>query len=207
MPDPISWSLALPYLLAAGLFGYLIGSIPFGLILTRFAGLGDVRDIGSGNIGATNVLRTGNKTLAFATLAADMLKGTFSYVIIESSYGLDMGLLAGLGAFLGHCFPIWLKFKGGKGMAVYFGVLAPVFLKVGFMAACVWLGVAALTRYSSLASLMVAISTPVLLYLFGFAQAAELFLVMSLILIIKHHSNIRRLLNRQESRIGGSSKK
>ncbi len=207
MPDPISWSFALPFLLAAILFGYLIGSIPFGLILTRLAGLGDVRDIGSGNIGATNVLRTGNKSLAAATLAADMLKGTFAYMIVESNFGLDMALLAGLGAFLGHCFPIWLKFKGGKGMAVYFGVLAPVFLKVALIAACVWLGVAAISRYSSLASLMVAIATPLLLYLFGFAQAAEIFLVLSLILIIKHHSNIRRLLKRQESRIGDKNKK
>jgi glycerol-3-phosphate acyltransferase PlsY len=207
MPDPISWSFALPFLLAAILFGYLIGSIPFGLILTRMAGLGDVRDIGSGNIGATNVLRTGNKAIAAATLAADMLKGTFSYMIVETNFGLDMALLAGLGAFLGHCFPIWLKFKGGKGMAVYFGVLAPVSIQVALMAACVWLGVAAISRYSSLASILVAISTPILLYLFGFAQAAEILLVMSLILIIKHHSNIRRLLKRQESRIGDNNKK
>ena len=207
MPDPISWSLALPFFLAAILFGYLIGSIPFGLILTRLAGLGDVRDIGSGNIGATNVLRTGNKSLAAATLVADMLKGTFAYMIVESNFGLDMALLAGLGAFLGHCFPIWLKFKGGKGMAVYFGVLAPISIQVGLMAACIWLGVAAISRYSSLASLMVAVSTPLLLYLFGFAQAAEIFLVLTLILIIKHHSNIRRLWNRQESRIGNNANK
>lgn len=207
MPDPISWSLDLPYYLRTLLIGYLIGSIPFGLILTRLAGLGDVRKIGSGNIGATNVLRTGNKTLAFMTLAADMLKGTVAFMLLQSKFGIDHGLIAGLGAFLGHCFPIWLKFKGGKGVAVYFGILAPVYLKVAFMAACVWLGVAALSRYSSLASLMVAIATPILLYLVGFAQAAEMFVLLSVILIIKHHANIRRLLNRQESRIGDSSKK
>ncbi len=201
MPDPINWSLALPLFL-----GYLIGSIPFGLIFTRLAGLGDVREIGSGNIGATNVLRTGKKSLAMATLAADMLKGTFAYLIAEFFFGLEtnMGLLAGLGAFLGHCFPVWLRFRGGKGVAVYFGILAPVSLKIAFIAASVWLAVAAISRYSSLASLMVAIVTPVSLYLFGFAQAAEIFLVISLIMVVKHHSNIRRLINRQENRIGGS---
>ncbi len=206
MPDPINWSLALPLALAAVFFGYLIGSVPFGLIFTRLAGLGDVREIGSGNIGATNVLRTGKKSLAMLTLVADMLKGTFAYMIAEHFYGLDMGLLAGLGAFLGHCFPVWLKFKGGKGVAVYFGILAPVFLKIAFIAASVWLAVAAISRYSSLASLVVAIVTPVSLYLFGFAQAAEIFLVLSLIMVIKHHSNIRRLINRQENRIGGAKK-
>ncbi|MCP4071460.1 MAG: glycerol-3-phosphate 1-O-acyltransferase PlsY [Hyphomicrobiales bacterium] len=202
MPDPINWSLALPLFL-----GYLIGSIPFGLIFTRLAGLGDVREIGSGNIGATNVLRTGKKSLAMATLAADMLKGTFAYMIAEFFFGMEtnMGLLAGLGAFLGHCFPVWLRFRGGKGVAVYFGILAPVSLKIALIAASVWLAVAAISRYSSLASLMVAIVTPVSLYLFGFPQAAEIFLTISLIMVIKHHSNIRRLINRQENRIGGSN--
>ncbi len=198
MPDPS--------ILIAVFFGYLIGSIPFGLILTRLAGLGDVRNIGSGNIGATNVLRTGNKSIALATLVADMLKGTFAYMITEHYYGLDMALLAGLGAFLGHCFPVWLKFRGGKGMAIYFGILAPVFLKIALIAASVWLAVAAISRYSSLASLVVAVVTPVLLLLFGFAQAAEIFLVLSLILVVKHHSNIRRLINRQENRIGNNKK-
>jgi glycerol-3-phosphate acyltransferase PlsY len=201
MPDPINWSLALPYFLAAILFGYLIGSIPFGLVFTRLAGLGDLRDIGSGNIGATNVLRTGKRSLAIATLLADMLKGTFAYMIVERNYGLDMALLAGMGAFLGHCFPIWLKFKGGKGVAVYFGILAPVFLKIALISACVWLAVAAISRYSSLAALIVAIVTPASLYLFDFAQAAEVFLVLSLIMIIKHHSNVRRLIMGQENRI------
>ncbi len=202
MPDPINWSLALPLFL-----GYLIGSIPFGLIFTRLAGLGDVREIGSGNIGATNVLRTGKKSLAMATLAADMLKGTFAYMIAEFFFGMEtnMGLLAGLGAFLGHCFPVWLRFRGGKGVAVYFGILAPVSLKIALIAASIWLAVAAISRYSSLASLMVAIVTPVSLYLFGFSQAAEIFLVISLIMVIKHQSNIRRLINRQENRIGGGN--
>jgi len=203
MPDPINWSLALPYLLAAIGFGYLIGSIPFGLIFTKMAGLGDVREIGSGNIGATNVLRTGNKKVAAATLVADLLKGTFAYVAMDYLYGLDMALMAGLGAFLGHCFPIWLKFKGGKGMAVYFGVLIAVLLKVAAISALVWLAVAALSRYSSLASIITAIVTPVTLYWFGYAQAAELFLLLSIILLIKHRSNIIRLIRGTESKIGG----
>jgi glycerol-3-phosphate acyltransferase PlsY len=203
MPDPISWSLALPYFLAAIAFGYLIGSIPFGLIFTRLAGLGDVRKIGSGNIGATNVLRTGNVPLAAATLIADLLKGTFAYAITEHYYGLDMAFLAGLGAFLGHCFPIWLKFRGGKGVAVYFGILIPVYLQAAIISALIWLSVAAISRYSSLASLVTAIITPITLYLFGYAQAAEVFLLLTIILLIKHYTNVRRLISGNESRIGG----
>jgi len=121
LPDPISWSIAAPYLIGALLFGYLLGSIPFGLIFTRLAGMGDVRAIGSGNIGATNVLRTGNKKVAAATLIGDMLKGTLA-VLIAWRFGPDQAVMAGLGAFLGHCFPVWLKFKGGKGVATYIGI-------------------------------------------------------------------------------------
>ena len=203
MPDPINWSLALPYFLAAIGFGYLIGSIPFGLIFTRMAGLGDLRQVGSGNIGATNVLRMGNTPIAAATLAADMLKGTLAYAITVRFYGIDMGLMAGLGAFVGHCFPVWLKFKGGKGMAVYFGILIPVLIKAAAIGALVWLAVAALSRFSSLASLSTAIAAPLTLYAFGYAQAAELFLLLSLILFLKHHSNIGRLIRGKENRIGG----
>ena len=202
MPDPISWSLALPYFVAALLFGYIFGSIPFGLIYTRLAGLGDVRKIGSGNIGATNVLRTGNIPIAVATLLSDFLKGTFAYMFIESNYGIDMAFLAGLGAFLGHCFPIWLKFKGGKGVAVFLGVLLPVLFKAALAFSAIWITVASLTRYSSLASICAAMITPLSLFLLGYAQAGELFVLMAIILIIKHRSNIRRLLKGEEGMIG-----
>ncbi|HEY0439066.1 MAG TPA: glycerol-3-phosphate acyltransferase, partial [Xanthobacteraceae bacterium] len=123
MLHPISWSIALPYYAAAVTFGYLLGSIPFGLILTRFAGTADLRSIGSGNIGATNVLRTGRKGLAAATLLLDLLKGTAAVLIMDAIWGRDHALLAGIGAFLGHLFPLWLKFRGGKGVATYLGVL------------------------------------------------------------------------------------
>ncbi|MCL4136069.1 UNVERIFIED_CONTAM: hypothetical protein GTU68_058891 [Idotea baltica] len=121
MPDPINWGLSWPFFLAALAFGYLLGSIPFGYLLTRFAGLGDVRTIGSGNIGATNVLRTGSKKLAAMTLLGDGLKGTVA-VLIAFRFGIDAAVLAGLGAFLGHLFPVWLKFKGGKGVATFIGI-------------------------------------------------------------------------------------
>jgi glycerol-3-phosphate acyltransferase PlsY len=201
MPDPISWQLALPYLLAALVFGYLLGSIPFGLLLTRAAGLGDVRKIGSGNIGATNVLRTGNKKLAALTLLLDALKGTAA-VLLAGLYGPDQALIAGLGAFLGHLFPVWLGFKGGKGVATYLGVLVAVAWQGALVFAVAWLAVAFLTRFSSLAALVAAVAVPVALYLLGFVQPAELFLVMSVIVFVKHRANIGRLLAGTESRIG-----
>lgn len=201
MPDPISWQLALPYLLAALAFGYLLGSIPFGLVVTRAAGLGDVRKIGSGNIGATNVLRTGNKKLAALTLLLDALKGTVA-VLIAGLYGPDAAVAAGFGAFLGHLFPVWLGFKGGKGVATYLGVLVAIAWQGALAFAVVWLAVAAVTRYSSLAALVAAVAVPVLLYLLGLVQAAELFTVMSIIVFIKHRANIARLLSGRESRIG-----
>ncbi|MFN3546385.1 MAG: glycerol-3-phosphate 1-O-acyltransferase PlsY [Mesorhizobium sp.] len=201
MPDPISWQLALPYLLAALVFGYLLGSIPFGLLLTRAAGLGDVRKIGSGNIGATNVLRTGNKKLAALTLLLDALKGTAA-VLIAGQFGPDQALVAGLGAFLGHLFPVWLDFKGGKGVATYLGVLLAVAWQGALVFAAAWLAVAFVTRYSSLAALVAALAVPVALYVLGFVQAAELFVLMSLIVFVKHRANIGRLLSGTESRIG-----
>lgn len=152
MPDPISWSIALPYLIGALAFGYLLGSIPFGLVFTKFAGLGDVRDIGSGSIGATNVLRTGSKKLAAATVIADALKGTAA-VMIAAEFGPDQAVMAALGAFLGHCFPVWLKFKGGKGAATYFGITIAVLWKVALMFMGVWILNALITRYSSVSSL------------------------------------------------------
>ena len=201
MPDPNSWQLALPSLLAALVFGYLLGSIPFGLLLTRAAGLGDVRKIGSGNIGATNVLRTGNKKLAALTLLLDALKGTAA-VLVAGSFGPDHALIVGLGAFLGHLYPVWLGFKGGKGVATYLGVLVAVAWQGALVFAAAWLAVAFLTRYSSLAALVAAVAVPVALYLLGFGRAAELFVLLSLIVFVKHRANIGRLLSGTESRIG-----
>jgi glycerol-3-phosphate acyltransferase PlsY len=199
VPNSFDWSD--PNMTIALAVGYLLGSIPFGLILTRLAGLGDVRKIGSGNIGATNVLRTGNKKLAAAVLLLDMLKGTAA-VLIAARLGFEPSLVAGLAAFLGHLFPVWLKFKGGKGVATYIGVLlglAPVFVLVF---AAVWLGMAKLFRYSSLAALTAAVAVPAALWVFGNRDIAMLFSVMSLITILKHRANIERLLAGSESRIG-----
>lgn len=202
MPDMIDWSLSTPVMLGTLLFGYLCGSIPFGLILTRMAGLGDLRTIGSGNIGATNVLRTGNKKLAAATLLADALKGTVAVVAARQFFGMEAALIAGLAAFLGHLYPVWLKFKGGKGVATYLGVLLGLAPAIVLVFAAVWLGMAKLFRYSSLAALTAAVAVPVALYLYGQPEVASLFVVMSVITILKHHENIRRLLAGTESRIG-----
>lgn len=182
-------------------FGYLLGSIPFGLLITRAAGLGDVRKIGSGNIGATNVLRTGNKGLAAATLLLDALKGTAA-VLIAGRFAPELGLWAGLGAFLGHLFPVWLGFKGGKGVATYLGVLIALAWQVALIFAVVWLAVAFLARYSSLAALTAAIIVPIALYFFSTPQIAGLFALMSLIIIAKHRANIERLLAGTEGKIG-----
>jgi glycerol-3-phosphate acyltransferase PlsY len=187
--------------LIALVFGYLLGSIPFGLLITRAAGLGDVRKIGSGNIGATNVLRTGNKGLAAATLVLDMLKGTAA-VLIAGIYGTDLAMIAGLGAFLGHLFPLWLGFKGGKGVATYLGVLAGLMWKVALIFAAIWIAVAVILRYSSAAALTAAVAVPVVFYAMGYVDFAVLFAVMSVIVFIKHRANISRLLAGTESRIG-----
>ena len=191
-------------LLAALAIGYLLGSIPFGLILTRFAGLGDVRAIGSGNIGATNVLRTGRKDIAAATLAADMLKGTVAVLVAGGLYGPDGAMVAGLGAFLGHLFPLWLKFKGGKGVATYLGVLLGLAWPAALIFAAIWLAVAFLTRYSSAGALVASLATPVvLLAVLDENRVAGLFVVLTVILFIRHAENIRRLIAGTESRIGG----
>ncbi|TIT04123.1 glycerol-3-phosphate 1-O-acyltransferase PlsY [Mesorhizobium sp.] len=182
-------------------FGYLLGSIPFGLLITRAAGLGDVRNIGSGNIGATNVLRTGNKSLAAATLLLDALKGTAA-VLIASHFAPEVGPWAGLGAFLGHLFPVWLGFKGGKGVATYLGVLIALAWQVALIFAVVWLAVAFLFRYSSLAALTAAVVVPIALYVLSTPEIAGLFALMSLIVIIKHRANIARLLAGTEGKIG-----
>ena len=182
-------------------FGYLLGSIPFGLLLTRAAGLGDVRKIGSGNIGATNVLRTGNKGLAAATLLLDALKGTAA-VLIATRFGPDLGLWAGLGAFLGHLFPVWLGFKGGKGVATYLGVLTGLAWQAALVFAVVWLAVAFLFRYSSLAALTAAVIIPIALYFLSTPAAALLFVVLSILIFFKHRANISRLLAGTETKIG-----
>ena len=188
--------------LGALVVGYLFGSIPSGYLLARAAGLGDVRKIGSGNIGATNVLRTGNKGLAALTLILDALKGTLPVLLASHYLGLYPALLAGLGAFLGHLFPVWLGFKGGKGVATYLGVLIGLAWEGAIVFAVAWLLVAAITRFSSLAALVAAVAVPVALVFLGRLEIAELFAVMSAIVFIKHRPNIERLIAGTESKIG-----
>ncbi|HZQ13829.1 MAG TPA: glycerol-3-phosphate 1-O-acyltransferase PlsY [Pseudolabrys sp.] len=191
--------LALPFL-----FGYLLGSIPFGVVLTRATGGPDLRSIGSGNIGATNVLRTGKKGLAAATLACDLLKGTIAVLLAAHFAGDDAALAAALGAFLGHLFPIWLRFKGGKGVATYIGVLLGLYWPGAMIFCAVWLAIAAATRYSSLAALVASALTPAALWLLNRPAAAALFLLLSVLLWLMHRANIARLLAGTEGRIGAS---
>jgi len=193
-------------LLALGL-GYGLGAIPFGLLLTKAAGLGDIRSIGSGNIGATNVLRTGHKGLAATTLALDALKGTAA-VLLGHEFGALHGfailasLVAGLGAFLGHLFPVWLGFRGGKGVATYIGVLAALQWPIALLFCGAWLSVAAVTRYSSLSALAASVATPLVLWGMDDRPAAVLMAILTAFLIWKHRPNIERLLRGQEPRIG-----
>src|ERR1700735_2395751 len=175
------------------ILGYLLGSIPFGLILTRLAGTADIRSIGSGNIRATNVLRTGRKGLAAATLICDMLKGTVAVIISGYYGGPTAAMLAALGAFLGHLFPVWLRFKGGKGVAVYIGVLIGLFWPAAVVFCVAWLLTAVISRYSSLSALVASIITPIFLWWFGQPALASLFAVLTLLLIHMHRENIRRL--------------
>jgi len=185
-------------------FGYLLGSIPSGLLLTRAAGGPDIRAIGSGNIGATNVLRTGHKGLAAATLLCDMLKGTIA-VLVAARYNVDAALAAGMGAFLGHLFPVWLKFKGGKGVATYIGVLIGLYWPAALLFGAIWLAVAAVTRYSSLAALIASAFTPIGLWFFGVAHVAALFLLLTVLLWIMHRANIARLLTGSEGKIAAKA--
>src|SRR5690242_15413060 len=190
---------------AALIFGYLCGSIPFGVLLTRFAGAPDLRSVGSGNIGATNVLRTGRKALAAATLLGDVLKGTVAVVVIDFFFGRDAALYAALGAFLGHLFPIWLGFKGGKGVATYIGLLLGLALWLALAAFClIWIAVAAASRYSSLAALVASAATPVVLWWNGNVAEAKLFLLLSAMLWLMHRANIARLISGSEGQIGGA---
>jgi len=190
------------FLPVAFVIGYLLGSIPFGLLLTRVAGTADLRSIGSGNIGATNVLRTGRKGLAAATLLLDMLKGTVAVLIAGSLGGPNAAMLAALGAFLGHLFPVWLKFRGGKGVAVYIGVLLGLFWPAAVVFCLVWLATAITSRYSSLSALVASVVTPLFLWWFGHAALASLFAVLTLLLFYMHRENIKRLQAGTEGRIG-----
>ncbi|MGY3233884.1 glycerol-3-phosphate acyltransferase PlsY [Bradyrhizobium sp. USDA 4472] len=190
------------FLPVALVIGYLLGSIPFGLVLTRLAGTQDLRSIGSGNIGATNVLRTGRKGLAAATLLLDALKGTAAVVISGYLAGPNAAMLAGLGAFLGHLFPVWLKFKGGKGVAVYIGILLGLFWPGALVFCLLWLATAFTTRYSSLSALVAAFITPLFLWWFGHLALASLFAVLTLLLFYMHRENIKRLQSGKEGRIG-----
>lgn len=202
MPDPISWSYAFPYYLAVLAFGYVLGSIPFGLLFTKAAGHGDIRSIGSGNIGTTNVLRTGSKKLAALTLLCDLLKGTLAVALAYIYMGQDAALIAGLGAFLGHLFPVWLKFKGGKGVATYIGILLGIYWPASLIFAGLWIMTAYITRYSSLSALVASLVTPFILMAFGQGQIAQMMGLLSLMLWVKHHENIGRLLKGKESKIG-----
>jgi glycerol-3-phosphate acyltransferase PlsY len=184
------------------LFGYLCGSIPFGLIFTKLGGTQDIRSIGSGNIGATNVLRTGRKGLAAATLIADMLKGTIAVIVAGTFAGPLGALTAALGAFLGHLFPIWLKFKGGKGVATYLGLLLGLFWPAALAFAAIWIGVALVSRYSSLAALIAGAVTPMLLFVSRQADLAAVFAVLTILLWVMHRENIVRLFEGTEGKIG-----
>ena len=194
---------AMPWLLTALVLGYALGSIPFGLVFTRMAGLGDVRSIGSGNIGATNVLRTGRKGLAAATLLADALKGTAA-VLIAGRWGPDAALAAGLGAFLGHVFPVWLGFRGGKGVATFIGCLIALSWQAALVFAAIWLGVAAVFRLSSAGGLSASLASALALAWFVGPRAGLVFAVLVAILWWKHAPNIRRLLAGTEPRIGAN---
>jgi len=190
------------FLPVALIIGYFFGSISFGLVLTKLAGTQDLRSIGSGSIGATNVLRTGNKALAAGTLLGDLLKGTAAVVLCGYLWGPNAAMLAGLGAFLGHLFPVWLKFKGGKGVATYIGVLLGLFWPAAAVFGAIWLATAFTSRYSSLSALVAAFVTPIFLWWFGHAALASLFAVLTLLLFYTHRENIKRLQAGTEGKIG-----
>ncbi len=202
MDSLTTWNIAAMPAIIAAVLGYLSGSVPFGLILTRMAGLGDVRSIGSGNIGATNVLRTGNKGLAAATLILDALKGTVPALLASHFLGVEGGVIAGFCAFLGHIFPVWLGFKGGKGIATYIGVMFGLNWEMGLLFLAVWIATAAISRYSSLSALVATLIIPIVQWIVGDHKIAALAAVMTVIAWIKHRENIQRLLAGTESRIG-----
>jgi len=194
-----------PQDLFALVVGYLFGSVPFGLILTRLAGLGDVRAIGSGNIGATNVLRTGRKDLAATTLALDALKATLAVAFAQTAFGPSTGLSAAAGAFLGHLFPIWLGFRGGKGVATFLGGMLGVFWPGAIAFAITWLLVAYVTRYSSMAALAASLVAPLAALVWGRSDVAIVFFVLALLLWLRHAENVRRLIKGAETKIGAKT--
>jgi acyl phosphate:glycerol-3-phosphate acyltransferase len=201
MPDLLGdFSYQWPFY-AGLLLAYLVGSIPFGLVLTRLAGLGDIRKVGSGNIGATNVLRTGNKPLALAVLLLDGGKGAVA-VILAWRFGPDMAVFAAFGVVLGHCFPIWLRFKGGKGVATTLGVMLALDPLVGVAACAAWLVAAALLRISSLAALLAMVAAPLAAHVLDAPQVRDVAAVIAVLVILRHHANIRRLLKGEEPRTG-----
>jgi acyl phosphate:glycerol-3-phosphate acyltransferase len=195
MPHPFDYATAC-------ILGYLLGSIPFGLVLTQLAGTQSLRAIGSGNIGATNVLRTGRKGLAAATLILDALKGTVAVLLARRFGGEDLAVLAALGAFLGHLFPVWLKFHGGKGVATFIGLLIALVWQGALVFCLTWLAIAIITRYSSLAGLVASLVTVVFLWFAKYPQHAELFALLTVLMWAKHHANIRRLVAGTEGKIG-----
>lgn len=194
-------------IIASALIGYLLGSIPFGVLLTRFFGAGDLRQIGSGNIGATNVLRTGRKGLAAATLLGDMLKGTVAVLVVATFVGSDFTLLAGLTAFFGHLFPVWLRFKGGKGVATYLGVTFALVWPAALGFAALWLLTAFITRYSSLSALVASLVSPLIAYYLDGLPIAVTLYFMTVVLWWMHRANIARLLNGTEGRIGSKNER
>ncbi|MDB5505775.1 MAG: PlsY [Devosia sp.] len=195
------------YWIIAAIIGYVLGSIPFGLLITRQAGLGDIRAIGSGNIGATNVLRTGRRELAAATLMLDASKGAAAVLLARYFLGGEtVALIAGVAAFLGHCYPVWLKFKGGKGVATYIGVLLAWAWLVGLIFCAVWLVIAFARRLSSLAALTAAATAPIFAYIFGGLDMAVAAALLSLLLIFNHRANMQRLWTGTEPKIGNRGK-
>ena len=198
----MSGGLALPSLLLTAAVGYLLGSIPFGLVLTRMAGLGDIRAIGSGNIGATNVLRTGRKGLALATLLLDGGKGAIAVLVVSAILPSPAGLVAGTAAVIGHNFPIWLRFKGGKGVATTLGTMIAAAPIVGLMACLTWAAMAAIFRYSSLSALIALAMAPLYALLIQKPDAAVAFCILGVLGWVRHHANLARLLKGQEPKIG-----
>ncbi|HEX4158871.1 MAG TPA: glycerol-3-phosphate 1-O-acyltransferase PlsY [Rhizomicrobium sp.] len=199
------WGGRAPVFGAALLFGYLLGSIPFGLLFSWLAGAGDVRKIGSGNIGATNVLRTGKRWAALATLTCDGGKGALAVIFAGQLHGEIAAVIAGFGAFIGHVFPLWLRFRGGKGVATFFGVLLALAWPAGLLALATWLAVAAIFRISSLSALTAAALAPTYMMLFGTPLYAMLALLLAILIFATHRENLRRLFAGREPRIGAKT--
>lgn len=196
------WEAAWPSLLGILVIAYLLGSIPFGMLVAKFMGLGNLRNIGSGNIGATNVLRTGNKKAALLTLLLDGGKGAVAVLVAREMFGNEAAQVAALGAFLGHIFPVYLRFKGGKGVATLLGILLALNLWVGLATCATWLATAAIFRFSSLAALVAAASAPLWLWVFGFSTTTGLGSLLAILVFIRHGANIGRLLRGIEPKIG-----